>query len=92
VRRAGALGATLPDDVGGGKYESHFRVGSEPHLLAIAACASKDATLYPKLLLELSELVDVLDPPPIAATVDGRRLTQHRRAPAPDRQRLPRMA
>jgi hypothetical protein len=61
-----------PDDVGNGKLQSHFRVGSEPHLLAVSACASMDASLYPKLLVSYSEVVDVPDPPPIAVTADGK--------------------
>ena len=59
------------DELGAGKYRTHFRVGSEPHLLAVAACGSNDVKLYPKLLVTLSELVDVPTPPPVAAVVNG---------------------
>jgi hypothetical protein len=38
-----------------GTLETHFRVGSSPTLLAVAACASYDESLLPKLILSMSE-------------------------------------
>jgi hypothetical protein len=64
----GPTGPTLRAD---GRYESHFRVGSEPLLLAIAACASNIDTELPKLIVSFSEPVQVSDPLPIQVMVDG---------------------
>jgi hypothetical protein len=40
-----------------GKYETYFRVGSGPLLVAVAACASQDLNAFPKLILSFSEEV-----------------------------------
>ena len=60
-RRGTAVLSGNGDYDGDGKWENHFRVGSEPHLLAVAACASNDESLYPKIILSFSEVVDVPD-------------------------------
>ncbi len=70
-RRGTAVLSGNGDYDGDGKWENHFRVGSEPHLLAVAACASNDESLYPKIILSFSEVVDVPDAPPVTVTADG---------------------
>ncbi len=60
--------APLPSD---GKYESYFRVGSAPYLLAVEAYPSTSAALLPKLILTFSEAVHLPKPLPIAVTADG---------------------
>ena len=54
-----------------GSFDSYFRVGSEPLLLAVAACASTNDGTFPKLILSFSERIHLPDPPPIALTADG---------------------
>jgi hypothetical protein len=67
-RLEGPAGPSLRKD---GKYETHFRVGSEPLLISVAACASKGDGLLPKLIVWFSEAVLVPDPPPVQVTANG---------------------
>jgi hypothetical protein len=63
-------GSVGPSRVGD-RYESLFRVGSAPLVLAIAACASKEDGLLPKLLMTFSEPVVAPDSLPVTVSVDG---------------------
>jgi len=54
-----------------GKYESRFRVGSEPLLLSVALCASKDLTLLPKLIVWFSEPVNLPASSPFEVRANG---------------------
>lgn len=55
-----------------GGWESRFRVGSDPRLLAVSACASKDDGLLPKLRIETSELTKLTTAEaPVTVVVDG---------------------
>ncbi len=55
-----------------GGFENRFRVGSQPLLTGVGACASDDLSLLPKLRLDFSELVTLpAGDPPIDVVVDG---------------------
>jgi hypothetical protein len=54
-----------------GSFEARFRVGSEPLLIGVAACASQDLTLLPKVRLDFSELVELTAAAPVQVFADG---------------------
>jgi hypothetical protein len=54
-----------------GAYESRFRIGSMPLLLAVAACASTDLGSLPKLILSFSEPVTLPSPLPLGVQING---------------------
>lgn len=56
-----------------GAWESRFRVGSQPLLIAVSACASDNDQLLPKVRLDFSEGVTLpAGEPPIDVLVDGK--------------------
>jgi hypothetical protein len=57
--------------IGRGKYETHFRIGSEAHLVQLAACPAGSQSWYNELYFSFSEGVVVPDPPPVMVTIDG---------------------
>jgi hypothetical protein len=64
-------GPISPSRSADGSYDSYFRIGSKPLLLAVAACASANDGTLSKLILSFSERIRLPDPPPVVVTVDG---------------------
>lgn len=55
-----------------GSYASRFRLGSDPLLTGVSACASKTNTELPKVRLDFSEMVTMSSgAPPVQVMVDG---------------------
>lgn len=68
---AGVDGPAGPIRQADGTCESYLRVGSDPLLLSVAACASDKVDSFPKMIVWFSEPVQVPDPTPIQVMIGG---------------------